>query len=233
MSDKDSNPRGANAATVIGLLLALAVPLVASTGVLREVLIRYAPEDSLNYHLLREAFFWGLTILVLLVLTIGERQPLSAIGLKRLGGATILWALVGFALAFLSYPVGQYLVKLVGASTQATGTIEKLLQLPVWMLGLIVIRAGVCEEILFRGYGIERMTALTGSRVLGALIPALAFMFAHAGRFGIGYVVVLIPITTVLTALYLFRRDLGTNILTHILVDTTGFVMFYFMQPRT
>jgi membrane protease YdiL (CAAX protease family) len=98
------------------------------------------------------------------------------------------------------------------------------------VLGLTVLRAGVCEEILFRGYAIERMTALTGSRVIGIVVPALCFMFGHAGTFGPLYALQILPVTAILTALYVWRRDIWCNMLAHFLTDAFGLAPFVLAQ---
>ena len=231
MTQAIERPR-ANGATVFGLILALGVPLaLTSTGFLRQILSQYAPPDSLDYAYLREGLLWGLTVLVLLVLTVGERQNLGTIGFKHIRWSTLLWAVIGLVLAYLSYPLGILLLKSLGA-TQPTGMAQKLLALPLWLLALTILRAGVCEEILFRGYGIERLTALTGSRVIGAVVPGLVFMAGHIEGYGPVYALFLLPITVVLTVLYLFRRDLWTNIFAHLLIDGVGIATAYFAQHK-
>jgi membrane protease YdiL (CAAX protease family) len=216
---------GGNAATILGLALALGLPLLlVPTGLLSGFLSEVAPKDGLVYVLLRESFFWVLTLAVLFVLTIAEGQPLAAIGLGRVRWSTLLWALLGFVAAFLSYPVGAILLKAVGG-TMPVATFSRFAGLPLWLLALVVLRAGVCEEILFRGYAISRLTALSGSRVVGAVLPGLAFMALHIEGYGPTYAVFLIPLTTVITIQYVWRRDLWSNILTHLLVDGVALTM--------
>ena len=213
-------------ATVLGLFLALGVPaIILPTGLLHPILAsQFGSDSSVQAVLAKEAVFWTLTALVLIVLTLGERQPLSAIGFKRIGFLSILFGIAGFALVMIAQPVGLFLLKLIGGSFP-TQKVSKLTSLPVWLLALILVRASICEEILFRGYSIERLTALSGSRILGTIIPALIFMAGHIGTFGIRYVAFLIPVTTILTAVYLIRRDIWANIVTHFLVDGLSLVV--------
>ena len=162
------------------------------------------------------------------MLTVGERQPLSAIGLKRLGWTSLLWGALGFAVIFVTQPLGRMLVHALGAAASQASAINRIAALPIWLVGLTVLRAGVCEEVLFRGYGIERLTALSGSRLLGAILPALVFMLAHAEAFGASYMLNILPVTTILVALYLWRRDLWSNILAHLLTDGIGLTFIIF-----
>lgn len=220
-------------ATAFGLFLALGVPLlVMPTGILRSALIQLAPPGSVALAGLREGFFWGITVLVLLVLRFGEGLNVSSIGWRAPRWTTLLWGVVAFVLIFMAQPLGMLLLRSVGGS-MPNEAIHKLMNVPLWLLGLTVLRAGVCEEVLFRGYGIERLTALSGSRIIGAIIPALIFMLGHMEAYGIKYLMFLIPVTTILTALYLWRRDLWSNMLAHFLTDAVGLAFFFVQQhPR-
>ena len=209
-------------ATILGVALALGVPLLGlPTGMLSELARRFGPTGSVEGTLAREGFFWILTALVVLVLVIGERLPPSAIGLKRPRWSTLLWGVAGFVAIYLCEPLGAFLLNSVGGKVPQQ-TIAGFTALPIWLLFLIVLRAGVCEEILFRGYGIERLTALTGSRIIGAVAPGLIFMVGHMQAFGPRYLLFILPTTVVLTALYLWRRDLIANMIAHFLTDAVG-----------
>jgi membrane protease YdiL (CAAX protease family) len=107
-----------------------------------------------------------------------------------------------------------------------TGAISRIADLPLWLVGLTVLRAGVCEEVLFRGYGIDRFAALTGSRAFAALVTAFVFMLGHAEAYGFAYMLNILPVTAILTGLYLWRRDLWSNIFAHFMTDAVGLTIF-------
>ena len=49
-----------------------------------------------------------------------------------------------------------------------------------WWCGLLLLlRASVIEEILFRGYIIEKVKQLTGSAALACLVSICTFTYAH------------------------------------------------------
>ena len=91
--------------------------------------------------------------------------------------------------------------------------------LPYGLRFMIVLRAGVVEEILFRGYGIERLRELTGNKFLAGAITLALFSLAHLSHWGLAQIVVAGAAGLVLTILYLWRRDLATNMVAHFLVD--------------
>lgn len=209
-------------ATLIGLILALGVPLALfPTGLIARL---FPP--AFEGDMARDTFWWALTAIVLLVLVAGEGLPLSAIGFKGVRWSSLSWGFIGFVAAFFSWPLGAYLMRAVGGAPP-TEVLEQLISLPLPVIGAILVRAAVTEEILFRGYGIERLTALTGSRTVGIVLPGLIFAVCHASAWGAPYVLAVLPVTAVLTLLYVWRRDLAANIIAHFLVDAAGIAILF------
>ena len=76
--------------------------------------------------------------------------------------------------------------------------------------------SGAVEEFLYRGYATERLGALTGSRGVGAGLATLGFALAHVPAWGLGFALTAdLPFGIVMTAFYLWRRDLLANMLAH------------------
>jgi membrane protease YdiL (CAAX protease family) len=93
-------------------------------------------------------------------------------------------------------------------------------RLPLLLKIAIPLTAGVCEEFLFRGYALERLMELSGSRSFAAIATIGIFTLAHIPRYGLGWGLVLVAIiATALTALYLWRRNLPVTIAMHVIVD--------------
>lgn len=89
---------------------------------------------------------------------------------------------------------------------------------PKWLLLAMVVRAGAVEEVTYRAVAIDRMAELTGSRTLGWLIPLLIFGALHYPQ---GIVVVLYATLAggILSALFLWKRNLWANMSAHFLLD--------------
>jgi len=49
---------------------------------------------------------------------------------------------------------------------QDPATLKRMLDTPYWYRVAVVTRAAFVEELLVRGYGIERLQELTGSKVI-------------------------------------------------------------------
>ena len=106
-------------------------------------------------------------IALLLIIRFGERLPFRSVGFGR---ATLLQSLGwGVVLTMSLHAFGGHCHcpdtlyrRLMGAA---------LAELPVWLVTLIVVRAGVLEELFYRGYAIERLQALGLNRYWAGTIP--------------------------------------------------------------
>lgn len=102
--------------------------------------------------------------------------------------------------------------------------------LPGWYLALNIIIVAGAEEWLYRGYAIERLSALTGDIWLGGGISLLAFGLAHMPLWGIGVSLTTFVSGGILTALYIWRRDVAFLMLAHVLTDLYG-LMYALRKP--
>ncbi|MEM4290456.1 MAG: CPBP family intramembrane glutamic endopeptidase, partial [Nitrososphaerota archaeon] len=91
-------------------------------------------------------------------------------------------------------------------------------RVPIALRIAVVITAGITEEILFRGYPIERLNSLTGRLGLSALIAYVVFVLPHIPFWGLGGTIQ-IGVWSIVTILYIKRRNLPACILMHILND--------------
>jgi membrane protease YdiL (CAAX protease family) len=98
---------------------------------------------------------------------------------------------------------------------------------------LLVVTAGICEEFLFRGYGIEVLARLTKHRWLAGLITLVFFTIAHAGTVGwTTQLIVPFLLGTFLTLLYLWRGNLVIAMIMHTLIDTIGIILVPLFNGR-
>ena len=208
-----SAPAASNRAwTYAGLAIALfAIPAVNLTF----KLAGYKRADS-SAVVVRELIVLAFVGLLLWIVRAGERLPLSSIGLKRQPiGPAILWALAAF-LAFAAAVAACLLVILpvLGLTYGTSGG----LALSLAVTSLVVIRAGVAEELFYRGFAIERIEALTGSRAIAAVVPLIMFAGFHFSQ-GIAGVIIAFCVGAVATAIYLWKRNLVILIAAHFLID--------------
>jgi membrane protease YdiL (CAAX protease family) len=114
---------------------------------------------------------WFTVIVLFAIVVLWERLSfLSSVGLTLPARAD--WMLVGFfvllAIAAFTFLAARHVTISVKGTMGA-----QLVGLPLWIRVSAVFSAGVCEEILFRGYAIERLKSLTGNIWIGGLIGAI------------------------------------------------------------
>ena len=93
-----------------------------------------------------------------------------------------------------------------------------------WYRVLLVLRAAVVEEILYRGYLIEKVRPLSGSTGLAAIVSISVFAFAHLRGWGPAHLMAVGAGGAIFAFLYICRRDLLSNMFAHFLSDAAGFL---------
>lgn len=95
------------------------------------------------------------------------------------------------------------------------------------------ITAGFVEEFLWRGYALSRLVDLQGKKtklawVIALVGSAVIFALPHSYQ-GPGGMILVFAVGLLFGAAYLaVRRNLWILIIAHALMDTLGFVLFYF-----
>lgn len=172
----------------------------------------------------REVLWWVLAAVVLAFVRFVERLPFSSIGFKRPDRGT-LWAIPAGIVLVIGIPIIYFVVFPLLHLHMNTAEMTKLGATPFWYRLLLVARAAVCEEIVFRGYPIPRIEEWTGSTWIAAAVSWVAFTIAHLGSWGWAQLIVAGYGGAILTALFVWRRDLGCNIAAHFIADGAGFLL--------
>ena len=218
----DSGRTGPNvtAATWVGLFIALFGILIV-----RWAVSSFYPAFSFTATLWKESLIWLCVIALVFIIRHGERLPLRSIGLGTAPVKnSILW---GGILIVLCGLIGSVVAGLTHFRGGETG--EALAKLPPWLVFLVVLRAGVVEELFYRGYAIERLQLLGLNRYWAGIIPLLIFGFAH-GTNGWANVVLALALGAVLTGVYLWRRDLIANMIGHFMIDLISVLLPRFLS---
>jgi len=158
---------------------------------------------------------WLVAGVVLGVVVGIERRGVDSIGIERPGWRELGLAAIGFAVGVASFALTQPLVRALGLATTNTG-IAAFGSLPTWFLASVVLTAAVTEEVVYRGYPIERLTELTGRLWLGASLTVLVFTAVHVPFWGVGGALQIGVWTVVVTALYVKTRNLVACMVMHI-----------------
>jgi len=97
-------------------------------------------------------------------------------------------------------------------------------------LALVAVVAAA-EEIIFRGYLIHRLSAVTGRPAVAALLSAIVFSLGH-GYEGTSGVITVGVMGMGLASVYLWRRTLVAPIVMHFLQDFVGIVLLPLLGHR-
>jgi membrane protease YdiL (CAAX protease family) len=214
----ESGVRRLSPFTWLGLAIALFGMIVV-----RHAVLHFSPTLRVSSAIWSESLMWVCIVAVCLIIRRGEKLPFSSIGLGTLRWSKSLgWGVV----LTVGIIVFGSIADLIAVLThyQPNEFARQLTRLPVWLLTLTCVRAGVGEELFYRGYAIERLQALGLSRFWAAAIPILIFSVGHWTS-GWQNVVTAFIVGSVLAAFYLWRRDLLANMIAHFLVDFIGVVV--------
>jgi len=179
---------------------------------------------SVGHMAANELVYWGLVVAILLYVSRIERRPLASIGFRRPGSKDIIVAAATGAVIVAMLGV-MYLVVFPAMHWDETQQIQTLTAVPFWLRFIAVVRAAVSEEILFRGYALERVQELTGSRSAAGVFTWAIFTLEHLSYWGWHHLLIAGTAGAMLTLLYLWRRNLWANMLAHFIVDAVGFLL--------
>jgi membrane protease YdiL (CAAX protease family) len=175
---------------------------------------------------------WGLHMRkVPLRQLLGEWRPGARAWLTDIGVALGYWAGALLVLAVL----GNVLVKMSGShiDPQKIGDVTQKLA-PVTGLEMVLflvlsVSAGICEELVFRGYLQQQFARMTHRVWVGVAVSALVFGGAH-GYEGIAGIVLIAAYGAMFGVLTLLRRGLRTGMIAHAWHDSISGVALVLLR---
>ncbi len=162
---------------------------------------------------------FGLAVGVVAVVLLGEKQPLSTLGLHRQTRRSIIIALsASIVIAVGGTLISLGLFKLLNLPLPTLPT-ERITGFPLWLALWIVISSSIAEEVLYRGFVLERLEQVTGSIWTGGLITLSWFTLLHL-PLGVTYtLLIVLPTSIMITLLYIWQRDLIATIIVHLVFN--------------
>jgi len=145
-----------NLPTFIGLFLVFGLPLIFSLFLKSKYRKSGLFSGIVVHH-------WSIVFLLFILITLWEHQSLSSIGFRGFSYREILWGFAGFFVGAFSFALTTPLVRALHLNTTAGG-ITRLAAAPPGLRVVLVLTAGIAEEIMFRGYAIERLATLRECR---------------------------------------------------------------------
>jgi membrane protease YdiL (CAAX protease family) len=167
--------------------------------------------------ILGEVAFWLLFLFIVSWIYVVEKKTMASIGWEKLTAKTVYMG-IGLGLVFF------FLFGIIMTAIQALGlplnqdVAQLMASQPFPLLLLIVLRAGVVEEVLYRAYAYERIFEITKSKWLAALIPIILFTLVHL-PWGAGHLVFVFFVSTLFMLVYISKRNLGLIMIAHFTTD--------------
>ncbi|GAB3669069.1 CPBP family intramembrane glutamic endopeptidase [Halopiger thermotolerans] len=163
------------------------------------------------------ALQWLVAIAVVAVTVGVEGRSPSSIGFRRPAWIDLGYLVAAAAGALAIFIATGPLVAALGLPVESgAGGIAELPSLPVALAAAVT--AGVVEEILYRGYAIERLLEYSGSPLVAGGLTWLVFTLAHAVAWPLGNLLQVAAVTAIFVVVYLSRRTLVPVVGAHVLV---------------
>lgn len=194
----------------IGLILSLfGTPLLGRLG-----LLRWVDVSAAGSFLATSLASWLVVGTLLVLVVYWERRQLPSIGLRVPERKAVA---VGLAAGLGGVVLGLLVtgVAVIALDLEQPETLSALGQLSLPVKVAVVGTAVVTEEILWRGYPIERLTELTGSVWIGAVVSGFVFLAVHFPSWGLVGAIPQAVFTVVLVGVYVWSRNAVACMLTH------------------
>ena len=160
---------------------------------------------------------WALALIVLGIAVRGEGLSWPQLGFRRPSLIDIGYIIVTAVAIILVYSVTPPLIETLGLpSSESGGLVSASTGIGVAIAYAVTI--GIVEEILYRGYPIERLLSYTDSSLVAGGVTWLIFTTAHAINWPLGSLLQTSLVAAVLTVIYLRRRTLAPVVGAHVLV---------------
>jgi len=202
---------------LIGVVIAFGWPLVLLIPGVSGLSITNIRDDAVNI---------GVKWLVVLALSMiafwAQRLPPSDFGIRGVRWRDVLAAIGGMVVGIALSGVANRTV----AMPLSVDDLQEIAKMSVSLRLALAVTAGICEEFIYRSFAIEELTFLTGKRWLSAAVAWVFFTVGHVRLCNLSTALI-VPGTfgAVLTALYLWRRNLASCALMHAAVDAMFIVI--------
>ncbi len=207
--------------TIVGLSLPMiGMPL---WSIISRLFLRSMDRDSRA--ILGSLITVGLAVGVVAVVTLWEKNPLSAIGLRRQTPRSIIFALSSSIVIAVGGTLLSFAIIKVFSLPMPKTMPEFLRVFPVWLSIWLVVSGSIAEEILYRGFVIERLGQITGNIWFGGLITLLWFNLLHLPLGWVYTISIVFPVSLLITILYIWRRDLFATIVAHFVFNAPLIVL--------
>ncbi len=212
----------------VGLIFALVgVQLLWWPGIVN----LWLPTDLVARNLASQAMDWAAALFLVGLVVMCERENLASLGFRKLDAETFAAGMGLGAFFMIGSILLLFLWNALWLQPSAAGDGVDPASLPFhfvyWYPLLALVTAAVAEEIIFRGYALERLLRLNVPPLAAITLVQIAFALYHV-KDGI-FSVVNVALVGVLFSLYYARyRNLTMTIVAHALIDALAIAGYFF-----
>lgn len=202
--------RGLSVAVLVGLIVSLfGVPILGRLDV-----PRWVDASATRSFLANSLASWLLVGVLLVIVVYWERRRLASIGIRVPSRREVA---VGIGAGLGGVVLGLVAIGVAVATFQLEQpeTLSALSQLSLPVQVTIVATAVITEEVLWRGYPIERLTELTGNIWIGAVVSGVVFLAVHYPAWGLVGAIPQAVFTLVIVGVYVWSRNVVACMCTH------------------
>lgn len=208
---------------VVGLFIAL----VLSTLLwLPPVIGPLLPDNLFWRNIAAQGVDWAFAVTLILIVLFWERRSLASMGFKEFN-SSILFAGLGLG-GFVM--IGTFAWSVISPMLfTSTGSVEgaSASELPpgfyLWFAPFALITASFAEEIIYRGYAMERLLRLGVGPIVTVIVTQIAFALYHL-KDGMSSVIGVATIGSLFALYYVWTRNLWVTIIGHFFVDAMAIV---------
>ncbi|MEO1593944.1 MAG: type II CAAX endopeptidase family protein [Pseudomonadota bacterium] len=212
----------------ISLATGLSISLVLTTLFwIPSIVGNLLPSNIVARNVASQVVDWAFAISLIIVVLLGERKPIASMGFKPFTFQAMYEAfgLVGFF--FIGMIAWRLLVSpwfpgiSLPAGQAATGELPENFFL--WFAPFALLTASFAEEIIYRGYAMERLLTHFKNPLIALVLPHTAFALYHL-KDGFENAVMLFFVGWIFTWYYYKSRNLTLLILAHFIIDLLAIV---------
>ncbi len=152
-----------------------------------------------------------------------SRLPLADTGLFSFSYKTMLKLIPSMLIIWGIYFAGILMLLLTTGSAEDPAIITLELKAPLWMLALMMLGVGYCEEFFFRVYLVDTLKTVLGKKA-AIIISAVFFALGHMYQ---GYLAVIIIFFIALGFQWIYCRykNIHVNAVTHAMFDVISVLL--------
>ncbi len=216
--------RSEKTAQIVGVFIAL-----VGTAVFwyPPILSRVLPENLVLRNLCAQGFDWAFCLALVGVVLFWEKKPLSSLQFKALTVKNFSAGMGLGSFCMIGLVVWTFLIQPMIPGLDHTTASNRNEELPkyffLWYAPIALVTASVCEEVIYRGYAMERLLLLTKRPWLAVVLTHISFVLYHI-KDGLDGVIALSVLGLLFPIYYLKTRDLTVVIIGHALIDFLAIV---------